>query len=297
MTYRRKLSKKKEEERRKAEELVRTTRRKRTKKIVGITVGILLLFALVYVAVQTAPPTDWVECYDGTLPLQQHTHFWLYIQIGDKVGALNVSFIRIPENLGVSNYCGWPMHTHSGPGERTLEFTKIHIEAPNTHAYTLGDFFAGWSEWMSYPRSIYFSADGVSYYRTSNFEMLVGKSADEGTMQRVYSYGAYVPQDGDFIRLVVHSPYDTVPGPYPGGDYPITADFTYVRVSGMTYAFMATANGTKPPFTFSWDFDDGTTGTGQTVTHTFSVSSAYIVELRVTDASGTVVSVRHGLSA
>jgi PKD repeat protein len=38
--------------------------------------------------------------------------------------------------------------------------------------------------------------------------------------------------------------------------------------------------------TFSWDFGDGTTGTGQTVTKTFTVADVYQVVLTVTDSGG-----------
>ena len=38
--------------------------------------------------------------------------------------------------------------------------------------------------------------------------------------------------------------------------------------------------------TYSWDFDDGTTGTGKTVTHSYSDSGIYTVTLTVRDAAG-----------
>jgi len=39
--------------------------------------------------------------------------------------------------------------------------------------------------------------------------------------------------------------------------------------------------------TYDWDFGDGTTATGETVTHTYSNSGTYAVELTVTDDAGT----------
>jgi chitinase len=35
---------------------------------------------------------------------------------------------------------------------------------------------------------------------------------------------------------------------------------------------------------YAWDFDDGTTGSGQRVTHDYTTPNRYIVELTVTDA-------------
>jgi len=44
---------------------------------------------------------------------------------------------------------------------------------------------------------------------------------------------------------------------------------------------------TQPPYSYTWDFDDGTgTHTGKTVSHTFQYAGTYIVELTVEDTYG-----------
>src|SRR5439155_1333953 len=51
--------------------------------------------------------------------------------------------------------------------------------------------------------------------------------------------------------------------------------------------FTATVTGGTSPYTFSWDFGDGSlSGTGNPVTHTYDSSGAKTVTLGVTDASG-----------
>ncbi len=301
------MSNKKERRRSEKEkrlEQERKLRRKRRKQIVGAVIGVSLLAGLVWLGSNVGPPYDWTQCFNG--PPLQHTHFGLFMQVGERAGALNVSFIRIPENLGLKRSCMYPMHTHtaSTPGERGVEYTKIHVEAPNNHAYTLDEFFSGWSEWMVYPADIYFQSDGISYYRTLDFEMVVEKDSDlDGNFDssaRVFSYGAYVPQDGDGIRLIVHEPFMVVPGPYPGGEMPIVADFTSTRVSGQTFAFYASASGGNAPYTFEWNFVDGTapvTTTDTSIVHTFTTPGEHLVVLRVRDASGTLVMVRHIVQA
>jgi len=40
------------------------------------------------------------------------------------------------------------------------------------------------------------------------------------------------------------------------------------------------------PYTLHWDFGDGTSGTGNPASHTYSTSGAYTATLNVTDSSG-----------
>ncbi len=59
---------------------------------------------------------------------------------------------------------------------------------------------------------------------------------------------------------------------------------------------------TMPPYSYTWDFDDGTTGSGQNPTHSFDLAGDYQVEVTVEDSNGetatatTQVSVTKGTS-
>jgi len=57
--------------------------------------------------------------------------------------------------------------------------------------------------------------------------------------------------------------------------------------------FTATVAGGTPPFSYSWDFGDGTTGTGNPVTHTYATLGFYTVTLTITDTNGLHGSVSH----
>jgi hypothetical protein len=66
------------------------------------------------------------------------------------------------------------------------------------------------------------------------------------------------------------------------------ASFTDLA-SGASVGFAAveqTTNGSGPFAAYSWDFGDGTTGTGQTPTHTYAASGIYTVTLRAIDNVG-----------
>jgi len=41
-----------------------------------------------------------------------------------------------------------------------------------------------------------------------------------------------------------------------------------------------------PPYTYTWDFGDGSSGTGQNVTHSYSEAGTYTYELTISDANG-----------
>jgi hypothetical protein len=52
------------------------------------------------------------------------------------------------------------------------------------------------------------------------------------------------------------------------------------------FAFTATPAGGTPPYTFSWDFGDGTSSSDQNPTHCFEAEGTYEVVVTVTDACG-----------
>lgn len=45
----------------------------------------------------------------------------------------------IPANIGITNSCMHPIHTHDDSG-------KIHVESPEQRDFTLGDFFLVWGK-------------------------------------------------------------------------------------------------------------------------------------------------------
>jgi PKD repeat protein len=60
-------------------------------------------------------------------------------------------------------------------------------------------------------------------------------------------------------------------------------------VVDQTVDFSGSIAAGTPPFTWSWDFGDGTTGSGQYVTHAYAAPGDYLVTLTVANACGQAV--------
>jgi PKD repeat protein len=70
-----------------------------------------------------------------------------------------------------------------------------------------------------------------------------------------------------------------------------SADFTWSPLDpevNETIAFTATTAGGDPPFTFTWDWGDDTTSSGQHASHAYSDPGEYLVILTVTNECGLV---------
>src|SRR5438552_13231968 len=67
----------------------------------------------------------------------------------------------------------------------------------------------------------------------------------------------------------------------------LTGSFTYSPASpqtGQFVSFTGSASGGTPPYSFSWSFGDGSTGTGSSVTHAYSSAGSYTVTLSIKDS-------------
>jgi plastocyanin len=58
-------------------------------------------------------------------------------------------------------------------------------------------------------------------------------------------------------------------------------------IIGQPVSFTCTAAGGVSPYNYSWDFGDGTSGTGSTTTHTYNIIGTYTVVCTVTDSQTT----------
>jgi len=70
---------------------------------------------------------------------------------------------------------------------------------------------------------------------------------------------------------------------------PVAADQTVSVCVGETVSFSGAGSAPQPGFTidqYTWDFADGTSGTGSNVSHDFTAPGEYVVNLTVTDNNG-----------
>ena len=71
---------------------------------------------------------------------------------------------------------------------------------------------------------------------------------------------------------------------------PLKASFSYSPISpqvGQTVTFTASPTGGVSPYSFSWTFGDGGTGTSNPATHSYNTAGSYSAKLTVTDHIGT----------
>src|SRR5439155_1235612 len=77
-----------------------------------------------------------------------------------------------------------------------------------------------------------------------------------------------------------------------------TVSFTITptsAISSQSLTFTATIVGGPNPFTFNWNFGDGTTASGNPVNHSFNMPGTYTVTVTVTDANTMTVTVPAGI--
>lgn len=74
----------------------------------------------------------------------------------------------------------------------------------------------------------------------------------------------------------------------------LSTSFTFLPslpTANMPATFKALTRGGTAPYTYLWDFGDGSTGVGSSASHVYSGSGSYAVSLQVSDSVGSAVSV------
>ncbi len=118
---------------------------------------------------------------------------------------------------------------------------------------------------------------------TNNIGISLRRMGSTGSTDLLYSKGSSAPTSIIFVRIT------TAPAS-------LSADFTFTPSSsspGQSVTFTATASGGTPPYTFAWNFGDGATGSGGTVSHGYSQTGSFLVKLTTTDNVGSSVTAQH----
>ncbi|OLD09219.1 MAG: hypothetical protein AUI95_01400 [Crenarchaeota archaeon 13_1_40CM_3_52_4] len=74
---------------------------------------------------------------------------------------------------------------------------------------------------------------------------------------------------------------------------PLTVDFSFSPSSptvGQSVSFISSVSGGTAPYTYAWDFGDGSTSAAVNPSHTYSTAGSFTVELAVTDSSSPMLS-------
>lgn len=104
--------------------------------VIGIVV---LWFALTAsLATREKEPLDVLTaCVEHGRVSVLHIHPFLRITVGDVEE-------QIPADIGITEDCMLPIHTHEGEKELREGMRKIHVESPLRQDFTLGEFFQVW---------------------------------------------------------------------------------------------------------------------------------------------------------
>jgi PKD repeat protein len=100
-------------------------------------------------------------------------------------------------------------------------------------------------------------------------------------------------ETGGIIPPLANETGGIIPPPTEGGAEPLTAEIAADLIEGdapLTVELSAVVAGGTEPYTYSWDFGDGSAVSDQpTVQHIFENPFIYTVTLTVSDATGQVV--------
>lgn len=108
-----------------------------------------------------------------------HYHYKIFL-------AIDGSTMPLPANIGISNSCMKPLHTHSTDNQ-------VHVELPigySGSSPTLGDFFMIWGQSLS-------STSLMGHSGTVNMKV--------NSQEYTGDFNNFVPSDGDIITLSVTS--------------------------------------------------------------------------------------------
>jgi PKD repeat protein len=145
----------------------------------------------------------------------------------------------------------------------TLTFNVNTTAAPNTYSLPI----------IAHDSII---AGGFREYRL-NYTLIVSTTT-------TFASSAFSGSTGSTTIFSVYTPLQTS---IAHQTLPLVANFTFAQSPNGTITYAAIVCGGTPPFTYHWDFGDGTTGAGGGINHLYATPSTYVVTLTVTDANGT----------
>lgn len=194
-----------------------------------------------------------------------------------------------------------PSHTYASQGTYTVTLWVADAsgcQASNTQTIQVGGSTTICQASFVYapdslfPNNVYFystSSSGNPTYPINSYLWSFGDGTGSTLQSPSHQYnspGYYVVcltiTTGSVFQPMCTSVYcDSV---YAGGSGACSIYFGW-QATQLNATFNATASGT-PPFSYTWSFGDGTTGTGASPTHTYASAGTYTVTASLLDANG-----------
>jgi hypothetical protein len=186
--------------------------------------GILLAFAvaiIIYIVYNNKPVPPPASA--AGIPCDQLEHSKVHYHAAIQI-VYQGTVHPIPSNIGIvtdsagNPTCFYWLHVHAGNPN------VIHIEAPATQTFNLGQFFAVWTEWnrvQGHPQDELLDAAHVSTLSLTADQKLVVYVMEEGKAPVLYTGDpkAIVLKNHEVITLEI-TPPDVTPPPsftFPGG--------------------------------------------------------------------------------
>ena len=176
---------------------------------------------------------------------------------------------------------------NGSPQQTATSQQSITVSSPSP-SLTVNFSYSPSSPQTSQQVSFTGSASGGMAPYTYSWSFGDGSTGSGGSTTHAYSSaGTYsvvltVTDSGSPQQTATSQHSITVTGPPPA----LTASFTYSPSSpqtGQQTSFTASSNGGTAPYTFSWNFGDGSTATGSSATHTYQSTGTFTVVLTVKD--------------
>jgi len=146
--------------------------------------GKYLVFLSLLLALSVGSPVQ-VKASDFTTMCVSHADLELHMHYTIKI-TLDNYIIVVPANIGITDTCMRPVHTHNDSG-------YVHVELPTSYAGplpTLGDFFDVWGQTFSDKE---FQGQATNVYVFFN-----GGECNSGVRE-------YTPSDMDVVEVVANS--------------------------------------------------------------------------------------------
>jgi hypothetical protein len=140
----------------------------------------------------------------------------------------------------------------------SLNTTSFVVQGTNTLTFTHANWDCGTSDNV---QDLQVTSGAVVAYSNATVQPL----SCAKSLTYTFTIGPPPPPPRPLVDGVAQSPT----GPY--ANHPVT--------------FTAAAGGGVPPYSFSWDFGDGSTGSGSLVSHTYASSGGYRITLTVQDSA------------
>src|SRR5436189_1801820 len=222
----------------------------------------------------------------GTTP---YTFSWSF---GDGSTATGASVSHTYTTAGTFNVV-LTVKDSSSPQQTASSQQSVSVSSPPpalTASFTYNPSSPQVGQTVSFSRS---ASGGTSPYSYS-WSFGDGSTGTGSSVTHTYaSTGSFtvvltVKDSGSPQQTVTSQKTVSVTSPPP----PLSASFTYSPSSPLPLlpvTFDARASGGTQPYSYSWDFGDGSTGSGQSVSHSYLLPGSYTVTLTVTDANGQSV--------